>query len=87
MNSEVEYTIVIPVFNEEEVVVANKRLKKVMDLTGHSCELLYVNDKIVEKTLYWLEKEDSDFERLVGYWFCVAAITYLIANFFHYIIF
>ena len=45
------------------------------------------NYNIVKKTLHWLEKEDSDFERLVGYGFCVAAITYFAANLFHYIIF
>ena len=45
------------------------------------------NFSIVEKTLCWLEKEDSDFEKLVGYGVSVAATTYFVANLFQYIIF
>ena len=45
------------------------------------------NYNIVEKTLCWLEKKDSDFEKLAGYGVCVAATTYFAANLFHYIIF
>lgn len=39
------YSIVIPVYNEEEVLAETyKRLKKVMDSTGEKYELLFVND-------------------------------------------
>ncbi|WP_027363525.1 glycosyltransferase family 2 protein [Desulfotruncus alcoholivorax] len=51
MNSEVTYSIVVPVFNEEEVIaVTYERLKKVMDKTGRPYELLFVNDGSVDKT-------------------------------------
>ncbi|SHE78473.1 glycosyltransferase family 2 protein [Desulforamulus putei] len=51
MSSEVAYSIVVPVFNEEEVIaVTYERLKKVMDTTGRPYELLFVNDGSKDKT-------------------------------------
>jgi len=51
MNSEVTYSIVVPVFNEEEVIaVTYERLKKVMDTTGQPYELLFVNDGSADRT-------------------------------------
>jgi len=51
MNSEVAYSIVVPVFNEEEVIsVTYERLKKVMDTTGKPYELLFVNDGSADRT-------------------------------------
>lgn len=45
MNTHIRYSIVIPVFNEEEVITETyKRLKQVMDRTGETYELLFVND-------------------------------------------
>lgn len=39
------YSIVVPVYNEEQVLAETyKRLKKVMDSTGEKYELLFVND-------------------------------------------
>ena len=51
MNSEVAYSIVVPVFNEEAVIaVTYERLKKVMDTTGQPYELLFVNDGSSDRT-------------------------------------
>ncbi len=45
MNSSIKYTVIVPVYNEELVVKETyKRLKKVMDTTEESYELLFVND-------------------------------------------
>ncbi len=51
MNSEVVYSIVVPVFNEEAVIaVTYERLKKVMDTAGQPYELLFVNDGSTDRT-------------------------------------
>jgi len=48
----VKYSIVVPVFNEEEVIgESHRRLKDVMDSTGESYELIFVNDGSRDKTL------------------------------------
>jgi glycosyltransferase involved in cell wall biosynthesis len=45
MREQVRYSIVIPVFNEEAVIHETyRRLKEVMNRTGESYELLFVND-------------------------------------------
>ncbi|OXM87428.1 glycosyltransferase family 2 protein [Paenibacillus rigui] len=45
MNTRIRYSIVVPVFNEEEVITKTyRRLKQVMDQTGEGYELLFVND-------------------------------------------
>lgn len=45
MNAEVRYSVVIPVYNEEAVLCQiYRRLKQVMDLTGDTYELIFVND-------------------------------------------
>lgn len=49
--NEPAYSIVVPVFNEEEVIaVTYERLKKVMDATGQPYEILFVNDGSKDKT-------------------------------------
>jgi len=43
--TEVKYSVVIPAYNEEEVIEESwRRLKKVMDSTGEPYELIFVND-------------------------------------------
>lgn len=37
---------------------------------------------VIEKVLGWLEREDSDVERVAGYGLCLAAVTYFIARLF-----
>lgn len=45
MKSDIQYSIIIPVYNEEKVVNETyKRLKQVMDTTGESYELIFIND-------------------------------------------
>jgi len=57
MSAEVAYSIVVPVFNEEEVIaVTYERLKKVMDSTGRPYELLFVNDGSADSTAQILSK-------------------------------
>lgn len=42
---EVKYSVIIPAYNEEEVIEESyRRLKKVMDSTGETYELIFVND-------------------------------------------
>jgi dolichol-phosphate mannosyltransferase len=43
--SDIKYSVVIPAYNEEEVIEEScRRLKKVMDSTGEPYELIFVND-------------------------------------------
>ena len=47
----IRYSVVVPVFNEELVVAESyKRLTKVMESTGESYELIFVNDGSRDKT-------------------------------------
>lgn len=51
MDAGVIYSIVVPVFNEEAVITFTyERLKKVMDTTGRSYELLFINDGSADRT-------------------------------------
>lgn len=51
MSETVTYSIVIPVYNEEAVILESyKRLKKVMDAVNESYELVFVNDGSRDKT-------------------------------------
>ena len=46
-----KYSIVVPVFNEEEVItVTHERLSKLMRSTGESYELVFINDGSRDKT-------------------------------------
>lgn len=40
---------------------------------------------VVEKVLGWLEREDTEAERMVAYGLCLAAVAYFLAGIFHYI--
>ena len=52
MNADITFSIVVPVFNEEEVITESyKRLKKVMDELGDSYEIILVNDGSRDKTI------------------------------------
>ncbi len=47
----IRYSVVVPVYNEEEVARESyKRLKNVMDSTGEAYELIFVNDGSRDKT-------------------------------------
>lgn len=35
---------------------------------------------VLEKALEWLEKEDSEIERMTGYGICLASVTYFLAR-------
>ncbi|MCX7950784.1 MAG: glycosyltransferase family 2 protein [Clostridiales bacterium] len=51
MNS-IQYSVVVPLYNEEEVVNETyRRLKEVMNLTGESYEIIFVNDGSKDNTL------------------------------------
>lgn len=51
MRSAITYSVVVPVFNEEEVIpVTYERLKKVMEATKEPYELLFVNDGSADGT-------------------------------------
>ncbi|MFD2705774.1 glycosyltransferase family 2 protein [Salibacterium lacus] len=52
MSDQVQYSVVIPMYNEEEVIQETyRRLKKVMDEIGESYELLFINDGSQDSTL------------------------------------
>lgn len=82
MNSAAEYSIIVPVFNEEEVIaVTYERLKTVMDQTGRPYELLFVNDGSTDRTVQILSeicREDSNvklinFSRNFGHQIAISA--------------
>ncbi len=51
-NRQVQYSIVVPLYNEEQVIHETyKRLKKVMDSTEEPYEIIFVNDGSRDKTL------------------------------------
>jgi len=51
MNGEVVYSVVVPAFNEEEVIEESyKRLTKVMSSTNEKYELIFVNDGSQDRT-------------------------------------
>jgi len=55
--AEVKYSVVIPAYNEEEVIDEScRRLKKVMDSTGEPYELIFVNDGSRDSTADKLRK-------------------------------
>lgn len=52
MSKDIKYSIVVPLYNEEEVAVeAHKRLKSVMDSQPEPYELVFINDGSKDKTL------------------------------------
>lgn len=54
------FSVVIPVFNEEEVIQESyKRLKQVMDSTQEKYEIIFINDGSKDQTLELLEKIQS----------------------------
>jgi glycosyltransferase involved in cell wall biosynthesis len=79
---QIQYSIVIPVYNEEEVIHETyRRLTKVMSLTGEPYELLFVNDGSRDHTADILkdysEKDESvvllDFSRNFGHQIAITA--------------
>lgn len=51
MEKNIQYSVVVPVYNEELVIHESyQRLKTVMDSTGEAYELLFVNDGSMDRT-------------------------------------
>lgn len=51
MSDNIRYSVVVPVYNEELIIEESyRRLKKVMDSTGESYELIFVNDGSHDKS-------------------------------------
>ena len=82
MGEKVRYSVVIPVYNEEEVVEESyKRLKGVMDSLGEGYELIFVNDGSRDNTpniLRELCEKDTrvkmlDFSRNFGHQIAITA--------------
>lgn len=76
------YSIVIPIFNEEEVIPEfYKRIKKVMDSSGDDYELIFVNDGSVDSTSALIKefcKKDNsvkvlEFSRNFGHQIAISA--------------
>ncbi|OIK10427.1 glycosyltransferase [Bacillus sp. MUM 116] len=79
---DVKYSIIIPVFNEEAVIRQTyQRLKSVMDSTGGSYELLFVNDGSKDRTedclIYLSERDETvkliNFSRNFGHQIAISA--------------
>ncbi|GAB6988831.1 glycosyltransferase family 2 protein [Paenibacillus pini] len=52
MTRHVRYSVIIPVYNEEEVITETYwRIKSVMEITGESYELIFVNDGSRDQTV------------------------------------
>lgn len=82
MTTNIRYSVVIPMYNEEAVILETyRRLKKVMSLTGEAYELLFVNDgsrdrcaEIIEQYSYWDETVKLiDFSRNFGHQIAITA--------------
>ncbi|UOQ45822.1 glycosyltransferase family 2 protein [Halobacillus salinarum] len=78
----VRYSVIVPVYNEEEVIHSSfKRLKQVMDQTCETYELIFVNDGSVDQTLAILKNygdQDAtvkiiDFARNFGHQIAITA--------------
>ncbi|GAB2693837.1 glycosyltransferase family 2 protein [Paenibacillus thermoaerophilus] len=82
MRDPVKYTVIVPVYNEEEVIAHTyARLRETMDTLGEPYELLFVNDGSRDKTASILEgicAEDPrvrllDFSRNFGHQIAITA--------------
>lgn len=82
MNQAIQYSIVVPVYNEEEVIQETyRRLTEVMCSTGEAYELLFVNDGSKDKTAdiikAFCKKDDAvillDFSRNFGHQIAITA--------------
>lgn len=82
MSTNVRYSVIIPMFNEEAVIQETyRRIKKVMGTTGESYELLFVNDGstdncalMVEEYSYWDESVKLiDLSRNFGHQIAITA--------------
>lgn len=78
----VQYSVVVPMFNEEEVIEETyKRLKEVMDQTHEAYELVFVNDGSRDRTaeiMSRIAEQDShvrmlDFSRNFGHQIAITA--------------
>jgi len=50
-----------------------------------SCLSFSSNYCLIEQVLDWLEREDTDAEKMAGYGLCLAAITYFLARLFQFL--
>jgi len=82
MQENVYFSVIVPVYNEQEVVTEfYKRIKRVMDSTKESYELLFVNDgsrdKTLEKLIDLCKSDKSikiiDFSRNFGHQIAISA--------------
>lgn len=78
MTARVRYSIVVPMFNEEEVIEQTyRRLKQVMSLAGESYELLFVNDGSQDRS--------AELIREYGFWDASVKLIDFSRNFGHQI--
>ncbi|AIQ11071.1 glycosyltransferase family 2 protein [Paenibacillus durus] len=57
MDSNVRYSVIIPMYNEEEVIEETyRRIKKVMGTTGETYELIFVNDGSADSCAQMVEE-------------------------------
>jgi dolichol-phosphate mannosyltransferase len=82
MSDSIIYSVVVPVYNEEQVVLESyKRLKKVMDSVNEPYEIIFVNDGSRDKTAFIVneicEKDKNikflDFSRNFGHQIAITA--------------
>ncbi|SPF45538.1 Uncharacterized glycosyltransferase YkcC [Candidatus Desulfosporosinus infrequens] len=70
MNADIRHSIVIPVYNEEAVIDQSyRRLKKVMDSTKESYEMIFVNDGSCDHTTAMIKgfREQDDAVKLITF--------------------
>ncbi|WNR44046.1 glycosyltransferase family 2 protein [Paenibacillus roseipurpureus] len=82
MEARIVYSVVVPVYNEEEVIQKSyRRLTDVMEMLGECYELIFVNDGSQDKTLQLLQEVASldanvrilDFSRNFGHQIAITA--------------
>ncbi len=47
---------------------------------SESCTRFTLNYDLIENLLNWLEKDDSDLEKVIGYSICLMVVTYFLAR-------
>ena len=70
MNADTQYSIVIPVYNEEAVIDQTyRRLKQVMDITREPYELIFVNDGSSDHSIDFIKefRDQDDAVKLISF--------------------
>jgi|BarGraNGADG00212_2_1021979.scaffolds.fasta_scaffold107727_2 hypothetical protein len=57
-------------------------MERIWDEDDYFMKVSAEDYSIVDRLLGWLESDDTEFEKVIGYCICLAAVTYFIARLF-----